>query len=299
MKIHGICFVKNEADVIAQTLSSAAMWCDYIYVVDNNSSDRTWEIVVDLATQYAQIIPYRKEPRAFYDGMRGEVFHAFRDRAQPDDWWCRLDADEFYIDNPRTFLRQVPAVYQAVWAASFQYYFTDKDLALYERYPDAFADEVPVEKKCRFYCNDWSENRFFRYDRKLVWDIEDRSRSWPYFGAIYPKRIRLKHFQYRSPQQMEKRMATRLETLAADRDAAIFLHEAQLACTGDADVWHKRVVKAAGLSFDHFDNQYETREDLMPLVPQSYFPWMANKLRYLKKFVSRQKVSMLLTLMKM
>ncbi len=287
MKIHGICFAKNEADIIAQTLSRAAAWCDYIYVVDNNSCDRTWEIVLELAQQHAQIIPFRQEYRPFYDGMRGEVFHAFRDRAQPGDWWCRIDADEFYIDNPRVFLSNVPSQYQAVWAASFQYYFTDKDLALYERHPEAFADDVPAEKKCRYYRNDWSENRFFRYDRKMVWDSKNKSRSWPYFGAVYPKRIRLKHFQYRSPQQIQARLLTRFETWSANRTIPIFFHEAQLAAGKENNLWRKRVVKASDLTFDHLDNQYIMRDDLMPPVPRAYFPRIVNRFRYLKKHINK------------
>ena len=49
MKIHGLCVVKNEADIIEQTLRSAATWCDWIYVLDNGSSDGTWEKVQRLA----------------------------------------------------------------------------------------------------------------------------------------------------------------------------------------------------------------------------------------------------------
>lgn len=299
MKIHSICFAKNEADIIAQTLSKAAAWSDYIYVVDNGSRDRTWDIILDLSQRCAQVIPYKQEHRAFYDGMRGEVFNYFRDRARPGDWWCRLDADEFYIDNPRTFLSNIPKQYQAVWAASFQYYFTYKDLARYESEPAAFADSVPVEEKCRFYCNDWSENRFFRYDNKMMWDTDDKSRSWPYFGAIYPYRIRLKHFQYRSPQQMQRRMLTRLDTWSANPSASIFSHEAQLALSGKDDVWRKRVVDTSGLMFDSLEGQYEMRDDLMPPVPRSYFPTIENRLRYLKKYINKSSLNKVIALLKL
>ncbi len=302
MKIHSICLAKNEADIIAQTLSKAVEWCDYIYVVDNNSSDPTWEIVQDLASTHPQIIPHKRDARAFFDSMRGEVFNDFRHLTQPGDWWCKLDADEFYIDNPRTFLSDIPIQYQAVWAASFQYYFTDKDLARYEQDPTAFADDIPVEKKCRYYRNDWSENRFFRYDKKIVWDTQDKVRSWPFFGAVYPKRIRLKHFQYRSPQQIKQRLATRFEAALSGCSPSLFSHERQL-FSDQADsqtqslessldsLWEKRIVKASELSFDLLDNRYLMREDLMPPIPKSYFPSVENKVRYLKKYVNRTTLS--------
>jgi hypothetical protein len=31
------------------------------------------------------------------------------------DWWCILDADEFYIDDPREFLEAVPKRFSSVW----------------------------------------------------------------------------------------------------------------------------------------------------------------------------------------
>ena len=313
MKIHSLCIAKNEADIIAQTLLKALNWSDYIYIVDNDSSDRTWDIILELSQKHPQIIPCKQDSRAYFDSMRGEMFNHFRDRSEPGDWWCKLDADEFYIDDPRVFLGHIPIQYQAVWAASFQYYFTDEDLKQYQRNPSAFADDVPVEKKCRFYRNDWSENRFFRYDPKIVWDTKDKVRSWPYFGAIYPERIRLKHFQYRSPQQIKQRLATRLEAAARDRSSQAFIHETQLVSDSEAsynslasscalaameELWKKRIEKADELIFDRLDGRYEIREDLMPSVPKSYFPPLENRIRNLKRYVNSTTINRLMSLAK-
>lgn len=151
MKIHGICLVKNEVDVVRQSLTTAAQWCDFIYVFDNGSTDGTWEKVLSLADSYPQIIPYKQDDKPFDDGLRGEPFNHYRRNSVRGDWWCRVDADELYIDDPRTFLAALPARYQAVWAASFQYYFTDQDVLLYNQNPALYGDDVPVEEKCRYY----------------------------------------------------------------------------------------------------------------------------------------------------
>ena len=37
--------VKNEVDIIDQSLRAAASWCSKIYVFDNGSDDGTWETV--------------------------------------------------------------------------------------------------------------------------------------------------------------------------------------------------------------------------------------------------------------
>ena len=63
MKIHGLCLVKNEADVLQETLVSALHWCDdHIYVFDNGSNDGTWELVQELANQHLQIPLMHEHP---------------------------------------------------------------------------------------------------------------------------------------------------------------------------------------------------------------------------------------------
>src|SRR6185503_5119692 len=101
MKIHGLCVVKNEADIIEQTLRSAARWCDSIYVLDNGSTDGTWEKVQALAGELPAVIPFMRDARPFDDSIRGEILRHHAARAKRDDWWCILDADEFYVADPR------------------------------------------------------------------------------------------------------------------------------------------------------------------------------------------------------
>jgi hypothetical protein len=67
-------------------------------------------------------VPYKQEDVLCCEGLRAAIFHAFRSNAGSRDWWCQLDADEIYIDDPRIFLAKVPDRFQTVWSASFQYY---------------------------------------------------------------------------------------------------------------------------------------------------------------------------------
>lgn len=307
MKIHAICLVKNEADIIAQTLARAAEWCDHIYVVDNGSDDSTWEEVAAVSQKHSCIIAHKRDFRPYNNGMRGEVFHEFRSNSKPGDWWCRLDADEIYIDNPREFLRDIPSLYQSIWSASFQYYFTDKDLKAYLEDASLYADDLPVEIKCRYYLNNWSETRFFREDKKIVWDT---NRGWPYLGTIYPKRIRLKHYQYRSPQQIQSRTVLRLK--AHQKNPQSFLHEAQKALDKSThslpnepnkggvsdsgnELWKTRIVQASELNYDYLINSYQTREDIMPPLPQARIPMLANRFRYLRKYSESKYMSLFFT----
>jgi glycosyltransferase involved in cell wall biosynthesis len=274
-RILAMCLVKNESDIIRQCLTAASEWCDAIYVFDNGSQDGTWEQVLEFAGKNRAIVPYKQDLRPFRDSLRGEIFEHYRGNSKEGDWWCRLDADEFYIDNPRIFLSVVPLEYDLIWSASFQYYFTEKDLVRYRGNPDLFGDNVPVEKKCRYFLNNWSEPRFFRFTKEL--DCKDR--GWPRpLRQSYPKRIRLKHFQYRSPEQIQKRLSTRKEAMAS----GIFGHEkvpnwrARLGreksmSAGQVDgyfpaSWEERIADSSTLSFDDGNTNYEIREAaLLPI----------------------------------
>jgi hypothetical protein len=285
MKIHALCIVKNEADVLQEALISAVHWCDHIYVFDNGSDDGTWEMVKALAQRHLQIVPYKQDDVLFSSALRADIFNAFRANAGPQDWWCRLDADEFYIDDPRIFLGKVPDRFQTVWSASLNYYFTDRDAISYREDPVKFL-ATPLQERLRYYRNNWGELRFFRHSDKIIWTRTEDCGGFPgvmFTAPAYPVRIWLKHYQYRSPDQIERRLRTRRPAMEASTG---FLHEvtpnwrAAIATKRDAPLafenarpefagacWEERVVSAASLDYDAFDRRYIVNENIMPEFP--------------------------------
>jgi len=202
--IRALCLVKNEADIIAHSLSEARRWADYIYVFDNGSTDNTWEKVLAIGDDH--IIPWKREDKPFQESLRAELFQAFRSTARDGDWWCQLDADEFYnIQSPRTFLAELPPHVQAVSSIYVQYYITSEDLAEID-----FARPVEqVLPRLRHYRADHCEPKFFRHRDRLVWDVnQGRPR---HMGVMARRQILLRHYQYRSPQQIQRRLDTRLQ----------------------------------------------------------------------------------------
>jgi len=125
-RILGMCVVKNEADIIEECLLSAQKWCDRIFILDNGSNDGTWEIVQKMRNEC--IVPWKQDARPFRDPLRGLLFNAFHDEVRPNDWWCRLDADEFYIDEPRKFLSGISRFHRVVWGLAIEYYLTQEDV---------------------------------------------------------------------------------------------------------------------------------------------------------------------------
>ena len=178
-KIHAICVVKNEVDIIAACLRSAEQWADRIIVYDNKSDDGTWEVVKGLAN--ARIIPWKQDGKVFQESIRAEVFNNFKAQASPGDWWCRLDADEFYVEDPKIFLARVPWPYHVVWGIAAEFYLTEEDLG------KGFL--APIENRLealRYYRVENSEPRFFRHRKGLRWPMNT---GWagPYGAGVEGK----------------------------------------------------------------------------------------------------------------
>jgi len=93
----------------------------------------------------------------------------------------------------------------------------------------------------------------------------------------------LKHYQYRSPEQIERRLLTRRPAMQASTG---FLHEVtpswrtNVATKRDAPLefedagpefagsrWEERIVPAASLEYDAFDRRFVVNESLMPKFP--------------------------------
>lgn len=275
MKVFSLCCVRDENDVIGETLRAALRWSDKIFVFDNASVDGTSETLAAMAAAHPQIVLYARDDRPFAEEIRADIFEANRGVASPGDWWCRLDSDEIYIDDPRDILGAITAQYGFVYSATHNFYMTDVDVARYEDDPQAWLAR-PVSERLKFYQNNWSEPRFVRHRPNLLW----QGHQWPLNrGRTFPGRIRLKHFQYRSPEQIARRLAIRQTRLD------IFPHEAKRdLCVPGADradwsaqwmkgaafeqaSWKDRVRPAAECDRDGDDGVYIAREDLMPALP--------------------------------
>jgi hypothetical protein len=237
--IHSICVVKNEADIIGHCLEEALKWCDFVYVYDGDSDDGTWETVLRMQDQ--RIIPWKRDGKVFRESLRAEVFNEFRERSRPGDWWCHLDADEFYAQDPRQFLRTVQAPVHVVWSIMIEYYLTVNDVAEI----DFAAPVKEILPKLKSYEVTNSEPRFFRYRRGLRWPL---SATWPlHMGLSHPDRLLLKHYKYRSPAQISRRLATRQQNI--NRGFRGWMNSRTID-------WREKIWNAAELHEDRGDGSY-------------------------------------------
>jgi len=269
LKVLGLCIVRDEADVVGEALSHAAERLDRIFVLDNGSTDGSYEIVRELAELLPNVEVVGQSHEPFRDSLRSDLFQRCRHVATDGDWWCRLDADELYVDEPRAFLAAVPPRYDAVFATHFIFYFTDKDLEDYERDPTAWL-ATPVTERLRWYRSAWAELRFVRHDRRMRWV----GTPWPdRLPRVHRERIGLRHYRYRSPQQIERRLGIRRQIFKSGRP--VFKHDFGpwslfLPTEDDASAWRERIARSSECDFDTGTNALVVRHDLLrPLPPDA------------------------------
>ncbi len=207
-RIYGICLVKDEDDIVGETLTYATRYCDRIFVLDNGSTDDTWTIVQDLARRNDAIQPFQQTFAPFENGLRALVYNEVRGELSSNDWWLILDADEFLAEDPRPVLEaagRTGADLVNTW--QIQFFFTERDVRAWELGED--RRDRPIFDRRRHYLINWQESRLFRNDPRRPWDARV-SQAFPEW-ASKPSRRRLmnRHYQYRDPEQMTKRLRLR------------------------------------------------------------------------------------------
>ena len=219
MKVYSLLVVKDEADIVGLSLKDACRWSDKVIVIDNGSSDGTWELIQQLAATEPKIVPFLRYEGPFHIGLRAKAFHAFRHEMRLGDWWCvRLDADELYPGDVRAFLRRVPWWFRTVKKISTDYVITYEDLE-----EGLITNEFNINRQQIHYSlpTRRTERRFMRHSPLLIW-----LSRWRYphpWGLVADERIPVDHYQYRSPEQMQRRYANRQQ--AKSEGCGSFSHE--------------------------------------------------------------------------
>lgn len=219
MKVYSLLVVKDEADVVGLSLADACRWSDKVVVIDNGSTDGTWELINRMAAENPKIVPFMRYEGPFHIGLRARAFKAFRNEMHLGDWWCvRLDADEFYNGDVRGFLSKVPWYCRTVKKISNDYVITHEDLEEGLLCGD-FADDR--DRICYALRHRREERRFMRHSPLLLWLARWR---YPHpWGLVAKARIEVNHYQYRSVEQMKRRYQNRQK--AKSDGCGTFSHE--------------------------------------------------------------------------
>lgn len=225
-RFHSLLAIRDEGDIIAQSLEHQLKWADLIHVFDTGSTDDTWEIVNHFAQQYpARFHLVGRKPVYFNDTeVRSYLFAQSRSRMNAGDWVLRCDADEFHHIRPPDFVDRHMRWYET--SAYHQYYdfqFTSDDLAAWNEGRETQADRArPIAERRRYYTvSQEHEPRMFRYRRGMHWP---HNASFPInAGFVARNRLPIRHYPHRDPIQMEHRCKLHSTMLAYPPSNATWL----------------------------------------------------------------------------
>ena len=215
-RVYGLMIAKNEVDIIGQALVFGLDHCDKVIVLDNMSTDGTWELVQDLARRYpGRIVAHARIDKPFHDSLRAIAYNAFHRELTATDWWLRFDADEFLNEDPRPILALAETEgADFVRANQMEFALTDLDVAAIERGED--SRNTPIEQRRRHYRVTWREFRFFRNHPTLAWDVAV-SKQFPQNLAkskVCSRAIFNRHYAHRDIDQIKSRIAARHGSLS-------------------------------------------------------------------------------------
>lgn len=265
-RVYALTPVRDYADVIEDVLTTAAAWATRVFVLDNGSTDGSREIVERVAAEHDNVEFLGVDERPWSYGYYSVVYQKAKSIAAPGDWWYRLDADEFAVGDPRELLARVAPPYDTVFGSFFCYYFTEPDKEAYERDPVGW-NARPLADRIRWYRNDWAEARFVRHRRFMRWD-----RAGWREGAfnVYPEMVQIRHYQYRSPEQIQQRVTFRASKPAWFYEQPDYQEQFErplfLTPEPGAPAWHRMIADLTQLDFDD-GGELKPRRELLPAIP--------------------------------
>lgn len=123
---HALLVVRDEADILPQTLPALLVWADSVHVFDTGSTDGTWEFVNDTAAREPRLRCVGREEVLFsVGGVTSWFFDRVRGGFRRGDWIVRADADEFYHMPPPDFVRaRLSPAEGRVYGAHYDFQFT-------------------------------------------------------------------------------------------------------------------------------------------------------------------------------
>ena len=195
-RFHAMLPVRDEADIIGQSLRHMLTWADAIYVFDTGSLDDTWEIVQDIAGRDRRVIPLRKEAVLFSDtGVRGWLFHQARKQMRDGDWFLRVGADEFHHVPPPEFVKTRLGRHESiVWRQYYEFRLRESEVKSWADGNETIADrQRPIEERRQWFTlSDYSEPRLCRYRESMQWPA---THSFPVnAGYLARERLPIRHY---------------------------------------------------------------------------------------------------------
>ena len=261
--------VRDEADIIEQSLHGLLKWADEIHIFDTGSVDNTWELIQDISSREPRVRPLLKDSVYFNDvSVRGWIFETVRSRMFNGDWFLRTDADEFHHISPKEFVATRMERYETI--AYHQYYnfvLRESDVESWNRGTESLLDRHrPIEERRRWYqVSDYSEPRLCRYRKSMKWPSNG---SFPCnAGFVARERLPIRHYPHRDPVQLRRRCRLRAMMMSNEKNCSVWNVENHHWVERE---WRKFIVADGQADLIHWipDTPFEEVHRYLHLAPQ-------------------------------
>lgn len=210
MSVVGICRCKDEADIIAATVGAMLKQVDRVIVADNGSTDGTRDLLADLARENRSLTVIDDDEVAYYQSaaMSHLAWRAADEGRRADTWIVPFDADELWTVEGTTlgeFLGPMSAFFLSI--VQFE---------LYDYVPSAAdpLDEDPTRRiQWRRAARAALPKVACRYAQPVL--IEQGNHGAQYAPKTISAPGMVRHFPYRSPEQMVRKAVNGAAAYAA------------------------------------------------------------------------------------
>lgn len=211
MRFHGLMLVRDEDDIIGETIQKALSWIDSIWVLDTGSTDETYTILEELSASDTRIRLLGRHELTFNQSLRSYVFQEARAYFSDGDWIIKMDADEIHYISPPEFVKNyVSRLDGAIYLRWYYFRLTEGEANNYlSGEVDVYQDrKLSIIERRRFYkIPSHSEPRLFKYRPTMRFH---HGNNWPFYaGQKCRYQIPIMHFPHRDPVQMKKRFSLR------------------------------------------------------------------------------------------
>lgn len=204
MNIYGFMIVKNEADILAQTIESLLKHGNFkkLFIFDNGSTDTTLSVAKRFENQN---IIVQSLNDTFSDNLKFENVKRHAHLMKDGDWFAILDADEIYQESLQALIEDAERHSRnLIESRSAQFYFSTRDK------DPTFDPARPAVEQRKFYLLNYGEPRAFKFlpNTTITSDMVKRK------DAIFKpadRKLLIHHFQFRSAAQTQARIDVRLE----------------------------------------------------------------------------------------
>jgi len=210
----GLMMIKDEEDMLAESLANHSSFCDAILILDGTQGD-SQQISQRICRSFSKVVGYWRDQDTGYaqplrDGARRFLLEQARARWGRRHWYAVLHGDELWATDPKPFLEV------RSWLRTLGY-----QVQVYHFFPHTsqsddwhfVSGESSIEAQATHYMLPYiSEERLFFDAGFRNYRVTHHSRVIPKGSQSQPTQIVIKQFNYRSPYQAHKRYITRKDS---------------------------------------------------------------------------------------